>query len=62
MKCPYRDLEMEQGFIQSQRPIIWSTQKKRIAVIPDSSTDVGVTGVGWADVMRILFSAGLVIN
>ena len=47
MKCPYCNLEMEQGYVQSQRPIVWSTRKKRIAIIPDSPTDIGVTGEGW---------------
>jgi len=46
---------MEQGFIQSQRPIIWSTTKKRIAVIPDSSADVGVTGEGWGGCYALSF-------
>ena len=47
MKCPCCDSEMEQGYIQSQRPIIWSATKKHFAIIPDNNTDVGVTGESW---------------
>lgn len=46
MKCPYCGHEVEEGYVQSARTIVWSVKKK--AVFPSngfSRADVPVTGM-----------------
>ena len=42
MKCPYCEAEMEQGFIQSSRGLIWSKSKKTLFFLADDD-DIDLT-------------------
>jgi len=47
MKCPYCGEEMKKGFIQSQRGIIWSQDKKKLSFNPSKNKgDVAITSFG----------------
>ena len=42
MKCPYCETEMEQGFIQGARGVIWSKIKKRLFLVAEDD-DIDIT-------------------
>ena len=46
MNCPYCESEMEQGFIQGARGVIWSKHKKRLSLLAVDD-DIDVTSGFW---------------
>ncbi|MGE5494433.1 MAG: PF20097 family protein [Burkholderiales bacterium] len=48
MKCPYCNGEMEQGYLQSSRPVFWSRKNKQVFTVPSASRgDISLTKYGW---------------
>ena len=46
MTCPYCETEMEQGFIQGIRGVIWSKYKKRLFLIAEDD-DIDIATGFW---------------
>lgn len=43
MKCPYCSREMEKGYVQSARPVIWSLNKKKLLFIATEADDLTIS-------------------
>ena len=47
MKCPYCGEEMQTGYLQSARPVLWSPQKKKMMFLASEMEDVRITEGLW---------------
>ena len=43
MKCPYCGKEMEKGYVQSARPVIWSRNKKKLLFTATAADDFTIS-------------------
>ena len=47
MKCPWCGKEMDKGFVQSARPVIWSPDKKKLFFSATTSDDFTISKGYW---------------
>lgn len=47
MNCPYCNLNMEKGYLQSSHPAFWAEKKKKLFFTPDEVGDIKVTVGIW---------------
>ena len=47
MICPYCNMSMEKGYLQTARPAHWSEKKKKVSFTPDAEGDIKVTEGFW---------------
>ncbi len=47
MICPYCNMNMKKGYLQSARPSLWSDKKKDLFFTVDKSYDIKVTKGYW---------------